>query len=129
MKNHRPIILFDGICNLCNGSVDFILKRDKKKQFQFLPMQSVKGVEILKKYGLPKETDSVILIKDDTVYFESEAIFEITSYLNFPWNWAVIFKAIPGKWRNMLYRWIALNRYKWFGKRKSCRIIEETVVN
>ena len=123
MKSDHPILLFDGICNLCNTSVNFILKRDKKKQFQFIPLQSDKGLEIMDKYKLPKETNSVILIKGDNFYIESEAIIEICRYLPIPWKWVPVFRIVPLKWRNILYKWIAKNRYQWFGKRESCRIV------
>ena len=123
MKSDHLILLFDGICNLCNTSVNFILKRDKKKRFQFIPLQSDKGLEIMDKYKLPNEMNSVILIKEDNVYSESDAIIEICRYLPIPWKWVPVFRIVPLKWRNILYKWIAKNRYQWFGKRESCRIV------
>jgi predicted DCC family thiol-disulfide oxidoreductase YuxK len=122
MENQYPIILFDGFCNLCNGTVDFLLKRDHKKQFRFAPLQSETGKLLIRKFEIPSNTDSVILIKLNRIYFESDAALEIAGMLPFPWKLGVIFKIVPKKIRNGLYRWIAKNRYSWFGKRTTCRI-------
>jgi len=116
------IILFDGVCNLCNGTVDFLLKRDRKKQFRFVALQSESGKLYIRKFQIPVNTDSVILIRFNQVYFESDAIIEIAGMLNYPWKLGVIVKIIPKKIRNGLYRIIARNRYRWFGKRSTCRI-------
>ena len=80
----QHIVLFDGICNLCNGAVNFILKRDKKKQFQFVALQSEKGEELFAKYGIALETDSIILIIKNKVYTESVAAIEIVRLLPAP---------------------------------------------
>lgn len=121
MENTKPIILFDGVCNLCNASVNFILKRDKRQQFQFVALQSEEGIELIEKHQIPKETDSVVLIKNQNVFTESDAGIEISRLLPSPWNWAVVFKIIPKKWRDSIYRWVAKNRYRWFGKQSvSC---------
>jgi predicted DCC family thiol-disulfide oxidoreductase YuxK len=120
--NKNPIVLFDGVCNLCNGTVDFILNRDRKKQFRFVTLQSETGEAVKKKFSIPDEIDSVILIHDGNVFYESDAALEIARLLSAPWKWAVIFKMLPVGWRNTVYRWIARNRYRWFGKKKACRI-------
>ncbi len=122
MEAEQPIILFDGICNLCNGTVDFLLKHDKKKQFRFVPLQSDEGKLYIQKYQIPSDTDSVLLIKSNQVYFESDAAVEIAEMLNFPWKLARYIKFIPKKMRDKVYRWMAKNRYRWFGKRESCRV-------
>jgi predicted DCC family thiol-disulfide oxidoreductase YuxK len=121
MKTH-PLVLFDGVCNLCNGTVDFILKRDRKKQFRFVALQSEAGEKIREKYRFPEEIDSVILIHKEKVFYESDAALEIARLLPAPWKWAVILKIVPVRWRNAVYRWIARNRYRWLGKRKECRL-------
>lgn len=120
--NNNPLVLFDGVCNLCNGTVDFILKRDPKRQFRFVALQSEAGEKIREKYRFPEKTDSVILIYDEKVFYESDAAFEIARLLPAPWNWASFFKIVPVSWRNAVYRWIARNRYRWFGKKKECRL-------
>lgn len=126
MKEQNPIILFDGVCNLCNGTVDFLLKHDRKKQFRFASIQSEAAQLLSCKYQIPVEIDSVILIKSNQVYFESDAVIEIAGMLSFPWKMAVIFRIIPKGIRDFIYRWIAKNRYRWFGKREICRIPDPT---
>lgn len=123
MEFEKPILLFDGVCNLCNNSVNLIIKRDKKNQFRFIALQSQEGIELITKLGISKETDSVILIVENRVFTESEAAIEIIKRLPLPWKWLTIFKIIPQKIRDKIYRWIARNRYRWFGKRDVCRII------
>jgi predicted DCC family thiol-disulfide oxidoreductase YuxK len=120
--NKNPLVLFDGVCNLCNGTVDFILKRDRKKQFRFVALQSETGEKIRKKLRFPQGIDSVILIHNGKVFYESEAALEIARLLPAPWKWAVVFNMVPVGWRNAVYRWIARNRYRWFGKKTECRV-------
>jgi predicted DCC family thiol-disulfide oxidoreductase YuxK len=122
MQIKQPVILFDGFCNLCNGTIDFLIKTDRKKQFVFIPIQSEKGKLLIQKYQIPKETDSVIVIKENKSYFESDGVIEIAGMLNYPWKLGVIARYIPKKIRDALYRLIARNRYLWFGKRKECRM-------
>ncbi|WP_167605628.1 thiol-disulfide oxidoreductase DCC family protein [Maribellus sediminis] len=124
MNQRLPIILFDGVCNLCNAAINFILKRDKRKQFRYISLQSDEGVKLVKSYQIPEETDSVILILNETVYIESEAAIEIGRLLPWPWKWSSGFRIIPKKLRDGIYRWIARNRYRWFGKRNTCRFIQ-----
>jgi predicted DCC family thiol-disulfide oxidoreductase YuxK len=121
MEARQPIILFDGFCNLCNGSVDFLLKNDKKKQFSFVPLQSDEGKLLINKHQIPVDTDSVVLIKSNRVYFESDAAVEIAGLLGYPWKLTSSIKIFPKIIRNKIYRWVAKNRYRWFGKRQNCR--------
>ena len=124
MQHHQPIVLFDGVCKLCNRSVDFILKHDKKKQFRFLALQDEKAKIWLERSKIIGDVDSVVLVDGDLIYAESEALLRISALLGFPWNIVIVFRVIPEKLRNLIYRWIARNRYRWFGTRKSCRIME-----
>jgi predicted DCC family thiol-disulfide oxidoreductase YuxK len=121
MQNH-PVLLFDGVCNLCNGTVDFIIRKDRKKQFRFLSLQSEAGVAALEVFPLPEGTDSVILIHKGKMHTESDAALEVARLLPLPWKLAVLFKIIPRPWRNSVYRMIARNRYRWFGKKETCRL-------
>jgi predicted DCC family thiol-disulfide oxidoreductase YuxK len=121
MGNH-PLILFDGICVLCNKTVNFLLQHDSKKQFRYVALQSDVGIKLTENFEVPPATDSVLLIYENLLYTESEAALKIASLLPFPWKTAVIFKIIPKNIRNKIYRWIAKNRYRWFGKNNSCRI-------
>jgi len=116
------IILFDGFCNLCSRSVDFVIKRDKKKIFRYVALQSDAGIFLRDKYEIPHETDSVILWQNDRFYFYSEAALKIAVQLRFPWPLFGVFMIVPVFIRDIVYRWIALNRYRWFGKREVCRI-------
>jgi predicted DCC family thiol-disulfide oxidoreductase YuxK len=122
--NQQRIILFDGVCNLCNESVRFILQREKKRDFLFASIQSEAGQKLLEWCGLPKTFDqAVVLIDRGHVYLGSTAALKIGQTLKFPWS--VLSYAgflFPVFARDWVYRQIALNRYKWFGKRNVCRI-------
>jgi len=122
MQLKQPVILFDGFCNLCNGTVDFLIKRDHKKQFTYIPLQSESGKLLIQEFHIPMITDSVILVKLNQVYFESDTVIEIAGMLSYPWKLGVCAKFIPKKIRDGIYRLIAKNRYRWFGKRETCRI-------
>jgi predicted DCC family thiol-disulfide oxidoreductase YuxK len=124
VNQKKPVILFDGICNLCNASVNFILKRDKNQLFRYVSLQSEEGEKLISHYAIPKNVDSVILIKNKEVYLESEAAVEIAAMLPRPWSWMASFSIIPRKLRDKIYRCIARNRYRWFGKRETCRVIQ-----
>ena len=114
----QPIILFDGVCNLCNSSVQFILRHDKKKQFVFASLQSDPGQELMKKFGLPlTELNSFILIENGKMYSRSTAALRVVKKLNALWPGLYIFIIVPRFIRDAVYNWISRNRYKWFGKR------------
>lgn len=122
MNETNPILLFDGICNLCNNSVDFIIRHDREKRFRFASLQSDAGKRMLEDFRIPLETDSVILIVEGHAYTESDAALETARLLPYPWKLLSAFKIIPRRWRNAAYQWIAQNRYRWFGKRNTCRL-------
>jgi predicted DCC family thiol-disulfide oxidoreductase YuxK len=118
----KKIILFDGICNLCESSVLFVIKYDKKDIFRFVALQSDLGIEIVKHIGLnPKHIDSVILYEPGISYFyKSAAAIEIAKDLGGFFHMGTLFKIIPNGLRNLLYDFIAKNRYSWYGKKESC---------
>ena len=119
----KPIILFDGLCNLCSSSVQFVIKRDAKDYFRFASLQSSFGQSQLKKYGLPINLIySIILIKDGVVYQKSSAALEIAKSLNGLWPAFYIFIIVPPFIRDWVYDIISKNRYVWFGKKDSCII-------
>jgi predicted DCC family thiol-disulfide oxidoreductase YuxK len=122
MVIENPVILFDGVCNLCNGTVNFILKYDKRKNFRFASLQSDTGKQLLHKFKIKSDINSVVLIHQNKIFIESEAALEIAHLLSFPWKFALILKIIPKNFRNIIYRWVAKNRYRWFGKRETCRL-------
>ena len=122
LKN-KTIILFDGVCNLCNNSVQFIIKKDKKKQFLFTSLQSDAARDILLQFQLKNsEMNSILLIENGEVYQKSDAILKIVKYLNGIWKMSYGFIIIPKFIRDYVYMLIAKNRYRWFGKREVCMI-------
>ena len=127
MKNlpkDKKIILFDGVCNLCNTSVNFIIKHDKKDLFRFVSIQSNLGQNILTYIGIQTSTiDSVILYEPGIAYYyKSSAALEIMKNLGGFFYFIIILKIIPKSILNMIYDFIAQNRYKWLGKKESCMI-------
>ncbi|WNB92398.1 thiol-disulfide oxidoreductase DCC family protein [Bacillus sp. NEB1478] len=122
-KSHDLVLLFDGVCNLCNSSVQFILKHEKNEELKFAAIQSESGKELLSRYHIDTaQTDSVIFIENGKVYFMSDAVLTLTRYLRSPWNLSKNFLVFPRPLRDFLYKRIAKNRYRWFGKKESCMI-------
>ena len=118
--NDKPVILFDGVCNLCNGSVQFILKRDKKQKFLFASLQSGYGQNLLKQFNLPTDIfNSFIFYENGKIYTRSTAALKMFEQLK-GWKWVKIFWAVPKFLRDAVYNLIARNRYKWFGKKEEC---------
>ncbi len=118
---HRPIVFFDGECNLCNSGVQFIIRRDKKKWFLFAPLQSARGQEALA--HIPGATpDSFILLYDGRYYIKSDAGLNIARLLGGFWKMFYAGVILPRFFRNWLYDIVARNRYKWFGRRSECMI-------
>lgn len=117
------LIIFDGVCNLCNSSVNFIIDHDKQKCFKFAALQSDVGQQILLEHSLnPSNLDSIILLKDGIIYQKSDAIIEILCGLKRIWHIFCVFKFLPSSLRNFIYDNIAKNRYRIFGKTNTCRI-------
>jgi predicted DCC family thiol-disulfide oxidoreductase YuxK len=118
------IILFDGVCNLCNGSVTFVLQREKGPIFKFAPIQSEAGKELLKWCGLSEGyKQAAILIDHRKAYFGSTAALKIGQQLKFPWSLLAYLGFIfPGFVRDWVYNQIAAHRYRWFGKRDVCMV-------
>ena len=122
MENNG-IILFDGVCNLCNGSVNFIIDRDKNHYFKFSAQQSAAGNRFLNEYQLPDSIlQTIVLIEDEKYYTRSTAALRIARKLDGAWPLMYGFIIIPQFIRNAIYNVIANNRYKWFGKSETCRI-------
>lgn len=122
----KKIILFDGVCNLCDTLVQFVIKHDSKDVFRFLALQSELGKEITKHIGLDKKhIDSIVLYEPGIAYFyKSDAALEIAKNLGGFFHFGTVFKIIPTGIRNALYDYIAQNRYKWFGKKEACPLPE-----
>jgi predicted DCC family thiol-disulfide oxidoreductase YuxK len=122
-RSMRPVVLFDGVCNLCNSTVLFIIKNDKTSRFAFASLQSTFGQSVLKKYALPlNELSTVLFLKEGQLFTKSNAALEIAKRLDGIWPIVYVFKVVPLGVRNFVYDWIARNRYRWFGKRDVCMI-------
>ena len=116
-----PIVLFDGVCNFCNYWVNFIIKHDKKGQLRFASLQGEYGQLMQAKFNLDNtKLDSVILVLNDQVYLYSDAVIGIGQQLGGIFKLALIFKIIPRPILDYIYKFIAKNRYRWFGQRDSC---------
>ena len=116
-----PVVLFDGVCNLCSGSVQFLLKRDPEGRFRFASLQSDAGRSLIAEHGLDVDAlSSVLLIEDGQVWQESSAALRIARHLPGAWKLLRVFAAVPRPLRDAAYRWIARNRYRWFGKTETC---------
>jgi len=121
--NGKSIILFDGVCNLCNSSVNFIIKHDKKEQFIFASLQSDAAKEILLQFKTKKiNLDSILLVDGEKIYEKSSAVLLILKQLNKGFKLLYYFIIIPNFIRDWVYNVIAKNRYKWFGKKEECII-------
>ena len=115
------IILFDGVCNFCNGSVNFIIDRDKEGYFKFAPLQSEVGQKLLVENGVDKTvTDSVVLIEDGKAYVRTAAALRIARRLSGYWSWFYGFIVVPRFFRDIFYKLFAKYRYKMFGKQEAC---------
>ena len=124
IPTNKKIILFDGVCNLCNGFVQFVIKYDKKDIFRFVALQSELGIEIIKSIGLDnKNIDSVVLYESKTLFeIKSDAALKILEKLGGIFKITFLLKVFPLFFRNFVYDFIAKNRYKWLGKRENCLI-------
>jgi len=119
----KSIVVFDGVCNLCEDSVSFIIARDPNAKFKFVSAQSPLGIDLQDRYGIDAIKDeTVILIKDDKVYTHSDAGLEIAKDLKGSWKYLHYAKVVPKPIRNWVYSTIAENRYKWFGQKNECMI-------
>lgn len=124
VPQNKKIILFDGVCNLCNNTVNFIIERDKNDVFRFASLQSDIGKKLLLERGLnPLILDSVLLIEPGIAYYrKSTAALEIAKHLSGGYSNLKYLSFLPESLRDGLYKMIAGNRYKWFGKKDSCMI-------
>jgi predicted DCC family thiol-disulfide oxidoreductase YuxK len=115
------IVLFDGYCLLCEWSVKFILKRDRKKRFLFTSLQSKNGIKLLKQFSIPENYNkSVILIENKSVFLESDAALLISKNLRGFWPMLYVFIYLPKSFRDWIYKYISKNRFKWFEKKTDC---------
>jgi predicted DCC family thiol-disulfide oxidoreductase YuxK len=119
-----PVVIFDGVCNLCNATVDFLIRRDRRGVLRFTANQHEAGRQLLA--GRPElgggGSDTVYLYHEGRLYERSEAALRIARLLGFPWSMAWGLMLVPRFLRDGVYAWIARNRYRWFGKKETCRL-------
>jgi predicted DCC family thiol-disulfide oxidoreductase YuxK len=118
----KALILFDGVCNLCNSTVRFIIKRDKKNYFQFTPLQGMTASKIIKSSSTGKRPESLVLFENNKLYYRSTAALRIARKLNGGWKLFYGLVIIPPFLRDPVYNLVASNRYKWFGKKDKCMV-------
>ncbi len=117
------IVFFDGVCTLCNSSVDYLISKDKKAVLRYASLQSKTAENLLEKHDINHVTpESIVFYEAGNVWFKSDAVFRICKHLPFPFALLTVFKIIPRFVRDYAYDLIAKNRYKWFGKRDTCRL-------
>ena len=121
-----PVVLFDGVCNLCGGSVQWLLRSGRRERLRCGTRRSEVGRELLRTAGLSEEYDeSIILVEDGTAYTESDALVRIAWLLGFPWALGSVLSIVPKPVRDRLYRLLAESRYEWFGKREQCLVPDD----
>ncbi len=124
LPKDKQLILFDGVCNLCNSSVLYVIKHDKNNRFMFAPLQSQAGQQIIETFNIDtSKTDSILLYSQDNgLSIKSSAALRIAKQLGFPRNLMTVFFIVPTFIRNWVYDYVAKNRYKWYGKKEACMI-------
>ena len=127
------VVLFDGVCNFCDASVNFVIERDRDGFFKFAPLQSETGMKLASEHGLESRVadvavdgsipiDSVILIEDGKAYTHSTAALRIARHLEKPWSWTYAFIVVPAPMRDFIYRLFAKYRYRFFGRKDECML-------
>jgi predicted DCC family thiol-disulfide oxidoreductase YuxK len=124
LKAGKGVVLFDGVCNLCNGWVRFVVRRDPKAHFIFAPLQSSLATELLveRDNSASPGLGSILLVERNRVYSRSSAIIRIAGYLTGAWKLVRVFALIPRPLRDMFYDYVARNRYGWFGRTEACQL-------
>lgn len=120
--NPKAVILFDGVCNFCNNSVQFIIRRDREAYFSFVSLQSETGAQLLREHSYTDDLNSVVVIDQGRLYTKSDAALQIIWHFHGLWRMARILRWVPRLVRDHAYDIIAKNRYRWFGTRESCML-------
>lgn len=125
MRAQHNIAVFDGICNLCGSIIDFIAARDPGDLFEFVPMQTPRGRELLREHGISVDrVDTFLLIRDGDALVRSDAAIAIAADLGCPWSALAALRLVPRPVRDWAYSLVARNRYRWFGKRATCKFAD-----
>jgi predicted DCC family thiol-disulfide oxidoreductase YuxK len=125
-RSRPPVVLYDGVCNLCDATVRFILPRDPGARIQFASLQSRTAQDLMTRGGIAVSTvpESIVFLEEGKIYQESTAVLRLLGFLRFPWNLLKIFLLVPRPIRDVVYRLIARHRYRWFGKAETCLLPE-----
>jgi predicted DCC family thiol-disulfide oxidoreductase YuxK len=121
----RPVVMFDGVCNLCNGAVRFVIDRDPAGVFRFAALQSDAGRALLARLGVqlaPGDPETIVLVEGGRVYERSDAAVRIARRLAGPWRLFALLAIVPRRLRDAVYRFVARHRYRWFGRTAECRV-------
>jgi len=117
------LVIFDGVCNLCVHSVQFILHHEANPEFRFAPVQSPYGARRMRELGLdPEDAKTFVVIANGTAYTKSDAAIELSRYFRAPWRWLAAVRIIPRPVRDWVYSLFAKNRYQWFGRTDECMV-------
>ena len=122
-----PVLLFDGVCNLCNGVVQFVIPRDPAGRIRFAPLQSPAGEALLARHNLPDDLDSVVLVEGDRAYTKSAAAIRVAELLGWPYRAAAVARLLPRRLRDAAYDVVAANRYDRFGRKERCMMPSDDV--
>jgi predicted DCC family thiol-disulfide oxidoreductase YuxK len=123
MAGGETVVLFDGVCNLCNGAVQFLLRRDREHRLRYASLQSTAGRRLLQRHGLAGDTlETIVVVEGDRVRLRSDAALLLARRLPWPWPLLAAFLLFPRPLRDALYSLVARNRYRWFGRRASCML-------
>jgi len=126
IQNDQPIVIFDGVCNFCNASVNFVMKHDRRGRFLFASSQSEAGASLLRKFGIdPTSVQSVYLVEGDRIWSKSSAVARVARGLALPWKLLAVTGIVPKFLADFVYDLIARNRYRWFGQSQECRLPTE----
>jgi predicted DCC family thiol-disulfide oxidoreductase YuxK len=118
----KPVVLFDGVCNFCNRMVNFAIRNDKRARLKFAPLQSKAGKTLIKEFNISPMADTIVFIEKGKAYTYANASIRICKYLDWPAKILYAFIIIPSFISQPFYKWIARNRYKWFGKKENCMV-------
>ena len=119
---HTHVVLFDGVCTLCNGTVNFLIDRDPSQKLKFAPLQSDAGLALLKEHQLDEALNTIILVQEGAVYQRSTAVLRITRQLSGGWPLLSVLLLVPAVIRDGVYNLVARHRYRWFGQSERCRV-------
>lgn len=122
MSDPRPILLFDGVCNVCNATVQFVVEHEREPTIRFASLQSEAGSRLVAERGLPNDVSTVVLVDGDRVYTRSAAAVAVLRHLKAPWRWLAVLWIVPRPLRDLGYDVFARLRYRLFGKREQCMV-------